>query len=69
MDLQTTLFVWAALIVAGILLVIAWILVPVILLRTNARLGRICKEQQRTNEILQSLRRPRDGAGVSEPKR
>jgi hypothetical protein len=40
----------------SLLLVIAWILVPFILMSTNAHLRRVLREQQRTNELLEAMR-------------
>jgi hypothetical protein len=40
----------------ALLLVIAWILLPLILMSTNAHLRRVLREQQRTNELLEAMR-------------
>jgi hypothetical protein len=40
----------------ALLLVVAWILLPVILMSTNAHLRRVLREQQRTNELLEAMR-------------
>lgn len=40
----------------ALLLVIGWILVPFILMNTNAYLRRVLREQQRTNELLETMR-------------
>ena len=40
----------------ALLLVIAWILLPLILMSTNAHLRRVLREQQRTNELLEGMR-------------
>lgn len=49
----------------AVALVLGWILVPFILMNTNAYLRRLLREQERTNELLDALRVPRQaGAGV-----
>ena len=40
----------------ALLLVIAWILLPLILMSTNSHLRRVLREQQRTNELLEAMR-------------
>ena len=44
--------------IVAVVLVIGWILVPFILMNTNAYLRRLWREQERTNELLESIRRP-----------
>ena len=44
--------------IVGIVLVICWILLPFILMNTNAYLRRILREQERTNDLLEAARRP-----------
>ena len=40
----------------ALILVIGWILVPFILMNTNAYLRRILREQERTNALLEATR-------------
>lgn len=40
----------------ALVLVIGWILVPFILMNTNAHLRRVLREQERTNALLETIR-------------
>ena len=40
----------------ALILVIGWILVPFILMNTNAYLRRVLREQERTNALLEAMR-------------
>lgn len=51
----------------GLALTLAWIVVPFVLFSINARLRRLWLEQQRTNALLESMRRPRDASGRPGP--
>jgi hypothetical protein len=47
--------VWLILAVLLLVLIVAWILLPLIMMSTNGHLKRILREQERTNALLQSL--------------
>jgi len=50
------LFVWLALILFGIVLTIAWIILPFALIGTKPLLRQLIAETRRTNELLQQRR-------------
>lgn len=62
---------WLYIIFAIIALVVlvGWILLPLILMNTNAYLRRLLREQQRTNQLLEAMRPSRraDGSGTDVP--
>jgi Flp pilus assembly protein TadB len=43
----------------ALVVIVGWILLPLILMNTNAYLRRVLREQQRTNELLEAMRPPR----------
>jgi len=57
-DGSALLWIYLLLIIAGIVLLVLWILVPFIMLSMKGVLHRLVEEQQRTNALLESLRRP-----------
>jgi heme exporter protein D len=50
--------VWLALLVLGIVLTIAWIILPFALIGTKPLLRQLIAETRRTNELLQQRREP-----------
>ena len=49
-----------------LLLIICCILLPFILLSTNRHLRRLLREQEKTNALLESMRRPRESSETPE---
>ena len=49
-------YVYLILGIVVVVLVIGWILIPFILMNTNAYLRRVWREQERTNELLEAMR-------------
>ena len=50
---------WLIFAVVLVVLVIGWIILPFIMMNTNAYLRRVLREQERTNALLESMRPPR----------
>jgi len=52
---------WLVVAVVMVVLVIGWIILPFIMMNTNAYLRRVLREQERTNALLEAMRPPRRG--------
>jgi heme exporter protein D len=50
---------WLIVAIVMVVLVIGWIILPFIMMNTNAYLRRVLREQERTNALLEALRSPR----------
>lgn len=68
--MEALAWVYVVLFVLVMILVVLWIVLPFLVMNTNACLRRLLIEQQRTNELLESMRRPRAApAGRIDPSR
>ena len=55
-DMNELGFLWVVVVLAGLALVVAWILLPVALIGTKPLLRKLIEEQQETNHNLRALR-------------
>ena len=58
---------WLIVAVVLVVLVIGWIILPFIMMNTNAYLRRVLREQERTNALLEAMRPPRRVEGSDMP--
>lgn len=52
-----------------LVLLVLWIVLPFLVMNTNSYLRRLLIEQHRTNELLESMRRPREPSARVDPRR
>jgi hypothetical protein len=50
---------WWIVAIVMVVLIVGWILLPFIMMNTNAYLRRVLREQERTNALLEAMRPPR----------
>ena len=50
---------WWIVAIVMVVLIVGWIILPFIMMNTNAYLRRVLREQERTNALLEAMRPPR----------